>query len=178
MNPKESPCMTITYTTQQMPVTLYYYSPGLMYIYIYIYIYIHCKSERTFPDHQLSSSCGWETKFWGATISCFEWRQWWHRKFLLTSNCELQAFIITCCTIFRLVCIYTDHGVSHEETRDVRVFSLHLLHMLDHIQHVCVEDLHMHTIALTSAMANWGRKKYNIKSLNLNRISNLRITSL
>ena len=33
--------MTITYTTQQMPVTLYYYSPGLMYIYIYIYIYIY-----------------------------------------------------------------------------------------------------------------------------------------
>ena len=52
------------------------------------------------------------------------------------------------------ICIYTDHGVSHEETRDVRVFSLHLLHMLDHIQHVCVEGLHMHTITLTSAMAN------------------------
>ena len=80
----------------------------------------------------------------------------WRRKFLLTSNCELQAFIITCCTIFRLVYIYinADHGVSHEETRNVRILSLHLLHMLDHIQHVRVKGLHMHTITLTPAMAN------------------------
>ena len=50
--------------------------------------------------------------------------------------------------------VCTDHGVSHEETRDVRVLLLHPLHMLDYILHICIKGLHVHTLTLTPAMAN------------------------
>ena len=72
----------------------------------------------------------------------------------------IQAFTLSVhCTIFGLVCIQcmtvcTDHGVSHEEAGDVRVLLLHPLHMPDHILHVRVKGLHVHTVTLTPAMAN------------------------
>ena len=65
----------------------------------------------------------------------------------------------------------TDHGVSHEQTGDVRVLLLHPLHMLDHILHICVKGLHVHTLTLTPAMANWGREEGCLEYSHMSYIS-------
>ena len=91
-------------------------------------------------------------------------------------DCNFQAFTISLrWTICAYMTVCTDHGVSHEETGDVRVLLLHPLHMLDHILHICIKGLHVHTLTLTPAMANW-RRKVQTTSNNSHSISNLLIT--
>ena len=50
--------------------------------------------------------------------------------------------------------VSTYHGMSHKEAREIRVLTLHVLHVLDHILSIGVEVLYMCWQTLTPTMAN------------------------
>ena len=48
----------------------------------------------------------------------------------------------------------TYHGVSQEYAWEVRVLSLHLLHMADYVLHIRVHILNMYSLSLTATVTN------------------------